>query len=71
VKEQHAWMEESVHKERDNWRKKNMRMGGIPNVKRVRVLVIFYKWMKTLKCINIDTKVSYRRLLGVFRFFKK
>jgi hypothetical protein len=34
-------------------------MGERPNVRRVRVLVIFYKRMKSLKSINIDTKVSY------------
>jgi hypothetical protein len=37
-------------------RKNNMhRMGGRPNVGRVRVLVIYCKWMKSLKYINIDT----------------
>jgi hypothetical protein len=45
---------------RKNWRKNNMRMGEKPNVRRVRVLVIFCKWLKSPKCINIDTKVSYR-----------
>jgi hypothetical protein len=36
-------------------------MGERPNVRRVMVLVIFCKRMKSPKCINIDTKVSYRR----------
>jgi hypothetical protein len=36
-----------------------MRMGERPNVRRVRVLVILCKRMKSLKSINIDTKVSY------------
>jgi hypothetical protein len=35
-------------------------MGEKPSVRRVRVLVIFCKWMKSPKCINIDTKISYR-----------
>jgi hypothetical protein len=35
-------------------------MGEIPNVIRVRVFVIFCKRLKSLKYINIDTKVSYR-----------
>jgi hypothetical protein len=34
-------------------------MGEKPSVRRVRVLVIFCKWLKSPKCINIDTKVSY------------
>jgi hypothetical protein len=37
-------------------------MGEKPNVRRVRVLVIFCKWLKSPKCINIDTKVSYKRV---------
>jgi hypothetical protein len=36
------------------------RMVKRPNLRRVRVLIIFYKWMKSPKCITIDTKVSYR-----------
>ena len=37
-----------------------MRMEERPNIRRVRVLVIFGKRLKSSKCINIDTKVSYR-----------
>jgi hypothetical protein len=37
-------------------------MAERPNIRRVRVLVIFCKRMKIPKCINIDTKVSYRRV---------
>jgi hypothetical protein len=37
-------------------------MGEKPSVRRVRVLVIFYKWINIPKCVNIDTKVSYRVL---------
>jgi hypothetical protein len=37
-----------------------MCMAEKPNVRRVRVLVIFCKWLKSPKCINIDMKVSYR-----------
>jgi hypothetical protein len=33
-----------------------MRMGEKDSVRRVRVLVIFYKWLKIPKCINIDTR---------------
>jgi hypothetical protein len=43
-------------------------MGEKPSVRRVRVLVIFCKWLKSLKslkCINIDTKVSYRVVVVV------
>jgi hypothetical protein len=47
-------------KENDRWRRSNTRMGEIPNVRRVRVLVIFWKSLKSPKCINIDMKVSYR-----------
>jgi hypothetical protein len=36
-----------MHKESDSWRKNNTRMGGRPNVGRVRVLVIHCKWMKS------------------------
>jgi hypothetical protein len=36
-------------------RKNNMRMGGRPNDGRVRVLVRYCKWLKSQKCINIDT----------------
>jgi hypothetical protein len=35
-------------------------MGEKPNIIRVRFLVIFYKRLKIPKCINVDTKVSYR-----------
>jgi hypothetical protein len=35
-------------------------MGERPNIGRVRVLVIFCNRLKSPKCINIDTKVSYR-----------
>ena len=42
-----------------------MRMGERPNVRRVRVLVIFCKRMKSPKCINIETKVSYRERMVV------
>jgi hypothetical protein len=52
-------------KESDNWRRNNTRMRERPNVIRVRVLVIFCKRMKSPKCINIDTKVSYREFLVV------
>ena len=49
-------MQESIHKERDNWKEeKHERMGGRTNVDRVRVLVIYCKGMKSPKCINIDT----------------
>jgi hypothetical protein len=54
-------MKESVHKESDSWRKNNTCMGERPNVRRVRVLVIFSKNMKSPECINIDTEVSIRR----------
>jgi hypothetical protein len=30
-------------------------MGGRPNVGRVRVFVMLCKWLKSPKCINIDT----------------
>jgi hypothetical protein len=43
----------------DNWRKNNTCMGEKTSIRRVRVLVIFYKWLKSPKCINIDTKLSY------------
>ena len=36
-----------------------------PTIRRVRVLVIFCKWLKIPKCINIDTKVSYRVVVVV------
>jgi hypothetical protein len=36
------------------------RMGGIPNVGRVRVLVIHCKWLKSPIYINRDIQVSYR-----------
>jgi hypothetical protein len=52
-------------KESDSWRKNNTRMGERPNVRRVRVLVIFCKRLKSPKCINIDTKVSYRDVVIV------
>jgi hypothetical protein len=39
-------------------------MGERPNIGRVRVLVILCNRMKSLKCINIDTKVSYRELVS-------
>jgi hypothetical protein len=51
--------------ENDNWRKNNTCMGDKPSVRRVRVLVIFCKWLKSLKCINIDTKVSYKEVVIV------
>jgi hypothetical protein len=35
-------------------------MGERPNVRSIRVFVIFCKRMKSPKCINIDMKVSYR-----------
>jgi hypothetical protein len=34
-------------------------MGERPNVRRVRVLIIFCKWLKRSKCINIDMEISY------------
>jgi hypothetical protein len=37
-----------------------MRIGERPNIRRVKVLVIFWKRLNIPKCINIDTKVSYR-----------
>jgi hypothetical protein len=40
-------------------------MGEKPSIRRVRVLVIFCKWVKNPKCINIDTKVSYRFVVVV------
>jgi hypothetical protein len=40
-----------------------MRMGEKPSVRRVMVLVIFCKWLKRPKCINIDTKVSYKKVV--------
>jgi hypothetical protein len=51
--------------ENDSWRKNNTRMGEKPSIRRVRFLVIFYKWLKILKCINIDTKVSYKEVVIV------
>jgi hypothetical protein len=36
-------------KESDSWRKNNTCMREIPNVKRVRVLVILYKMVEELK----------------------
>jgi len=53
-----------VCKESDSWRKKNTRTRGIPNIGRVRVLVIHCKWLKSLIDINIDMQVSYR--VGIF-----
>jgi hypothetical protein len=38
-------------------------MGEKPSVRRVRVSIIFCKWMKNPKCINIDTKVSYKKVI--------
>jgi hypothetical protein len=38
-------------------------MGEKPSVRRVRFLVIFYKWLKISKCINIDMKVSYKEVV--------
>jgi hypothetical protein len=38
-------------------------MGEKPSIRRVRVLVIFCKWLKIPKCINIDTKVSYKEVV--------
>jgi hypothetical protein len=32
-------------------------------IRRVRVLVIFCKWLKILKPINIDKKVSYKEVV--------
>jgi hypothetical protein len=49
----------------DSWRKNNTRMGEKTSIRRVRVLVIFCKWLKSLKCINIDMKVSYRVVVVV------
>jgi hypothetical protein len=54
----HAHMQESMHKESDNWRKNITCMGGIPNFDRVRVLVIHCKWLKIPIDINIDMQVS-------------
>ena len=41
-------------------KEKHARMGGRPNIGRVRVLVMLCKWLKSPKCKNIDTQVSYR-----------
>jgi hypothetical protein len=56
-------MQEIMLKESDSWRKNNTHMGGRPNDGRIRVFVIFHKWLKSQKCIYIDTKVSYRGLV--------
>jgi len=50
-------------KESNNWRNNNTRMRERCNVRRVRVLVIFWKRMKSPKCINIDVKVSFRDVM--------
>jgi hypothetical protein len=43
-------------KESNSWKEeKHARMGGRPNDDRVRVLVRYCKWLKSPKCINIDT----------------
>jgi hypothetical protein len=55
----HACKKECTKKS-DSWRKNNMCMAEKPNVRRVRVLVIFFKSLKIPKCINIYMKVSYR-----------
>jgi hypothetical protein len=53
---QYARMQESVHKESDSCKEEqHTRMRGRPNVGRVRVLVMYCKWMKSPKRINIDT----------------
>jgi hypothetical protein len=44
-------------------------MGERPNGRRVGVLVIFGKRLKSPKCINIDTKVSYRDEIFVVIIF--
>jgi hypothetical protein len=49
----------------DSWRNNNMRMGEKHRVINIRVLVIFFKWMKCPKFINIDTKVSYKEVVIV------
>jgi hypothetical protein len=49
-------MQGSTHKESNKWKEENHTcMGGIPNVDRVRVFVIHFKWMKRPIDINIDT----------------
>jgi hypothetical protein len=46
---------EGQHKESDNWKEEqHARMGGIPNDGRFKVLLRYCKWLKSLKCINID-----------------
>jgi hypothetical protein len=71
-KKLNIWQKNNTHackkactKESDSWRKNITCMGEIPNVRRVRVLVIFCKRLKSLKCINIETKVSYRERMVV------
>lgn len=48
-------MQEDMNMDSDSWKEEqNMHMGGIPNIGKVRILVIYCKRMNILKYINID-----------------